>query len=101
MTTLPASSQNQLRQFIEQLERLEEEKQALAADIRDKLAEAKAQGFDTKIMKKVLLIRKRSKSEREEEGALLDVYMSALEGTPLGDWASTRSGGFDADVPCA
>ncbi|MDX2157978.1 MAG: DUF2312 domain-containing protein [Hyphomicrobiaceae bacterium] len=72
------STQNQLRQFIEQIERLEEEKKALAADIRDKFAEAKALGFDPKIMKKVLSLRKRSKSEREEEDAVLETYLHAL-----------------------
>jgi uncharacterized protein (UPF0335 family) len=76
--TLQQSAQNQLRQFIEQIERLEEEKKALTADIRDKFAEAKALGFDPKIMKKVLSLRKRSKSEREEEDALLETYLHAL-----------------------
>lgn len=78
MTTLQASSQNQLRQFIEQIERLEEEKKALSADIRDKFLEAKAQGFDPKIMKKVISLRKRSKSERQEEDAVLETYLHAL-----------------------
>ncbi|MBS0241931.1 MAG: DUF2312 domain-containing protein [Proteobacteria bacterium] len=78
MTTLQASSQQQLRQFIEQIERLEEEKKALATDIRDKFLEAKAIGFDPKIMKKVLSLRKRSKSERQEEDAVLETYLHAL-----------------------
>lgn len=78
MTTLQASSQNQLRQYIEQIERLEEEKKALSADIRDKYLEAKAEGFDPKIMKKVIALRKRSKSERTEEEALLETYLHAL-----------------------
>lgn len=78
MSTLQASSQNQLRQFIEQIERLEEEKKALAADIRDKFLEAKAVGFDPKIMKKVISLRKRSKSERQEEDAVLETYLHAL-----------------------
>jgi uncharacterized protein (UPF0335 family) len=78
MTTLQASSQNQLRQFIEQIERLEEEKKALTADIRDKFLEAKAVGFDPKIMKKVISLRKRSKSERQEEDAVLETYLHAL-----------------------
>jgi uncharacterized protein (UPF0335 family) len=76
--TLQQSAQNQLRQFIEQIERLEEEKKALAADIRDKFAEAKALGFDPKIMKKVLSLRKRSQSERQEEDAVLETYLHAL-----------------------
>ncbi|MGE0701652.1 MAG: DUF2312 domain-containing protein [Hyphomicrobiaceae bacterium] len=78
MTTLPTSSQDQLRQYIEQIERLEEEKKALSADIREKFLEAKAQGFDPKIMKKVLSLRKRSKTERLEEDAVLETYLHAL-----------------------
>ena len=78
MTTLQASSQNQLRQYIEQIERLEEEKKALAADIRDKFLEAKSEGFDPKIMKKVISLRKKPKSERAEEDAVLETYLHAL-----------------------
>lgn len=78
MTTLQASSQSQLRQFIEQIERLEEEKKALSADIRDKFLEAKAIGFDPKIMKKVISLRKRSSSERQEEDLVLETYLHAL-----------------------
>jgi uncharacterized protein (UPF0335 family) len=78
MTTMQASSQAQLRQFIEQIERLEEEKKALTADIRDKFLEAKGVGFDPKIMKKVISLRKRSKSERQEEDAVLETYLHAL-----------------------
>jgi uncharacterized protein (UPF0335 family) len=76
--TLQATSQAQLRQYIEQIERLEEEKKALAADIRDKFLEAKAEGFDPKIMKKVISLRRRSKSERQEEDAVLETYLHAL-----------------------
>lgn len=78
MTSLQASAQSQLRQFIEQLERLEEEKKALAADIRDKFAEAKAVGFDPKIMKQILRLRKQPKDDRDEEEAILATYMHAL-----------------------
>jgi uncharacterized protein (UPF0335 family) len=77
-TTLQASGQKQLRQLIEQVERLEEEKKALAGDIRDKYAEAKGLGFDVKIMRKVISLRKRSHTERQEEEALLAVYLHAL-----------------------
>lgn len=90
MTTLQDSAQKQLRQIVESLERLEEERKALAADARDKLAEAKAMGFDTKIIKKVLAIRKKSKTDREEEQAILDTYLHALgmlSDTPLGQWS--------------
>jgi uncharacterized protein (UPF0335 family) len=78
MTTLQASSQKQLRQLIEQVERLEEEKKALAGDIRDKYLEAKALGFDVKIMRKVVSLRKKSQADRQEEEALLSVYLHAL-----------------------
>lgn len=76
--TLQVAAQNQLRQFIEQIERLEEEKKALSADIRDKFAEAKAVGFDVKVMRQVLRLRKKSKTERQEEESVLDVYLHAL-----------------------
>lgn len=72
------STQQQLRQFIEQIERLEEEKKATAGDIRDKFAEAKACGFDPKIMKKIISLRKKSRTDREEEDAVLATYMHAL-----------------------
>ncbi len=78
MTTLQVSAQNQLRQYIEQIERLEEEKKALSGDIKDKYLEAKANGFDVKAMRKIVSLRKRSKSEREEEESILEVYMHAL-----------------------
>lgn len=84
--TLQASSQAQLRQYIERVERLDEEKKALAADISDVFAEAKANGFDPKIMKKVIALRKLSKDERDELEAVMSTYLHALEGTPMGDY---------------
>lgn len=78
MTTLADSAQKQLRQFIEQVERLEDEKKAIADDIRDKFAEAKAIGFDPKAMKQVLKLRKKNRDERREEEAVLDTYLAAL-----------------------
>lgn len=78
MTTLQASAQNQLRQFVEQIERLEEEKKALSADIRDKYLEAKAVGFDVKALRQIVRLRKKSKAERQEEEGILEVYMHAL-----------------------
>jgi len=78
MTTLQASTQNQLRQFIEQIERLEEEKKGIAEDIRDKFAEAKAIGFDVKALRQVLRLRKKTKTDRDEEQAVLDTYLHAL-----------------------
>lgn len=76
--TMQKSAQDQLRQFIEQIERLEEEKKATAGDIRDKYAEAKAIGFDPKIMKKIISMRKKSHTDRQEEEAVLATYLHAL-----------------------
>jgi len=78
MTALPQSAQSQLRQFIEQIERLEEEKKAIAEDIRDKFAEAKAVGFDVKAMREILKLRKKSSDDRQEEEAVLATYLHAL-----------------------
>ena len=78
MSTLQGAAQNQLRQFVEQIERLEEEKKALSDDIRDKFAEAKAVGFDVKALRQVLRLRKKSKTDRQEEEAILEVYLHAL-----------------------
>jgi uncharacterized protein (UPF0335 family) len=78
MTALQGAAQNQLRQYVEQLERLEEEKKAIADDIRDKFAEAKAVGFDVKVMRQILRLRKKSKDDRDEEDAILSTYMHAL-----------------------
>ncbi len=68
----------QLRALVERIERLEEEKTALAADIREVYAEAKGHGFDTKIMRQVVRIRKLDKADRQEQEAVLDLYLSAL-----------------------
>ena len=78
MTTLQASAQNQLRQMVESIERLEEEKKALAADIRDKYLEAKGLGFDVKALRQIIRLRKKSQTERQEEEGILEVYMHAL-----------------------
>lgn len=98
MTTLNASTQNQLRQLIEQIERLEAEKKGLGEDISDKFLEAKALGFDVKIMRQVLKLRKKSKTDRDEEQAVLAVYLSALgmlSETPLGRAAIEREFGME------
>jgi uncharacterized protein (UPF0335 family) len=78
MTTLQGAAQNQLRQFVEQIERLEEEKKGIADDIRDKFAEAKAVGFDVKALRQIVRLRKKSQTDREEEDAILETYMQAL-----------------------
>ena len=69
----------QLKSYIERIERLEEEKAALAADIREVYSEAKGNGFDVKIMRQIVKIRKMDKSDRMEQEELLDVYLRALE----------------------
>lgn len=81
--TLQASSQAQLRQYIEQIERLEQDKKDIADDIKSKYAEAKAVGFDPKTMKKVIATRKKSTADRTEEETLYEVYMAALGMLPL------------------
>ena len=67
-----------LRSFVERIERLEEEKKALTADIRDLYNEAKAQGFDSKVMRQVVRLRKMDRHDRMEQEALLDLYLDAL-----------------------
>ncbi len=67
-----------LKAFVERIERLEEEKQGIADDIKDVYAEAKANGFDTKILRKVVSIRKQDANERLEQEAVLDLYLQAL-----------------------
>ena len=68
----------QLRALIERIERLEEDKKAIAEDIKEVFAEAKATGFDTKIMRQVIRVRKQDQAERQEQEALLDLYLHAL-----------------------
>ena len=75
-------ARDQLRSFIERIERLEEEKKTIAEDIRDVFGEAKSQGFDTKIMRKVLALRKKDDQERMEEELILDQYLIALGTQP-------------------
>ena len=68
----------QLKSIVERIERLEEEKKTIAGDIKEVYAEAKANGFDTKILRKVIQIRKQDKDERMEQEAILDTYLQAL-----------------------
>jgi uncharacterized protein (UPF0335 family) len=68
----------QLKSLIERIERLEEEKRALGEDIKEVYAEAKGTGFDTKIMRQIIKIRKMDKDEHDEQESLLDLYMRAL-----------------------
>lgn len=68
----------ELKQFVERIERLEEEKKAIADDIRDVYAELKGRGFDTKAVRQIVKIRKQDHAERKEMEAILDLYMQAL-----------------------
>jgi len=77
---LTAAAQGRLKSFFERIERLEEDKAAIAADIKEVFAEAKGEGFDTKIIRKVLRLRKQDKAQRQEEEALIDLYLSAIGG---------------------
>lgn len=73
---------DQLRSIVERIERLEEEKQGIANDIKDVYAEAKANGFDTKVLRKVVSLRKVEAAERQEQEAILDLYLHALGMVP-------------------
>jgi uncharacterized protein (UPF0335 family) len=68
----------ELKQFIERVERLEEEKKTVSDDIRDVFAEMKGRGYDVKAVRQILKIRKQDQAERQEQEAILDVYMQAL-----------------------
>jgi uncharacterized protein (UPF0335 family) len=74
----PAVNAAHLRAFIERIEKLEEEKKALSDDIRDVYAEAKGNGFDAKVLRKIVSIRKQDRDKRREEEEILDLYLSAL-----------------------
>ena len=71
-------AKDQLKAIVERIERLEEEKKTIADDIRDVYAEAKGNGFDTKILRKVVRYRKQDRAKQQEEEALLDLYLSAI-----------------------
>lgn len=77
-TEIQGTTRDQLRAFVERIERLEEEKAALAADIREVYSEAKAMGYDVKTLRTVIRLRKQDESERQEQEAMLATYMAAL-----------------------
>lgn len=81
-TETPATTETvaaaELRQFIERVERLEEEKSALQDDIKEVMAEAKGRGYDTKAIRQIIRMRKKDPNERQEEEAILETYMNAL-----------------------
>lgn len=78
VTNVGGVAGEQLEQFVMRIERLEEEKQAIADDIKNVYAEAKGQGFDVKILRKVISLRKKEPQERNEEEEILQLYMAAL-----------------------
>lgn len=71
-------AKDQLRSIVERIERLEEEKKGISDDIKEVYAEAKGNGFDTKVLRKVIQLRKQDRNERAEQEAILDLYMQAL-----------------------
>lgn len=80
---LGSTAQGQLKSIIERVERLEVEKAEVAEQIKEVFAEAKSSGFDVKILRKVVKLRKVDRARRQEEDAILDLYMSALGELPL------------------
>jgi uncharacterized protein (UPF0335 family) len=77
---LNATAQTQLKTIIERIERLEEDKAAVMADLKEVFLEAKGNGFDVKILRKVIRLRKQDTAKRQEEEALIDLYLSAIGG---------------------
>lgn len=77
--TMGQATREKLKQFIARIERLEAEKAELAADIREVYAEVKSFGFDNKVLRKVISMRKMEAHERAEQEALLDLYMEAID----------------------
>ncbi len=88
MPTIAGVAGDQLRSYIERIERLEEEKATLAVDIREVFAEAKANGFDVKTMRQVLKLRKMDHAERDEQEHMLDLYKRVLGMLPELDEAA-------------
>ncbi|MCO6391375.1 DUF2312 domain-containing protein [Aliihoeflea aestuarii] len=78
VTTQDNVAAAELRQLIERIERLEEEKTALQDDIKEVMAEAKGRGYDTKAIRAIIRLRKKDPNERQEEEALIELYMTAL-----------------------
>lgn len=78
MDVMTETAREKLRQTVERIERLEEEKAEIANQIKEVYAEAKAFGYDTKVLRQVVRLRKQDRQEREEQESLLDVYLSAL-----------------------
>ncbi|WP_312813005.1 DUF2312 domain-containing protein [Brevundimonas sp.] len=75
---MTAAAQGRLRTIVERIERLEEDKKAVMEDMKEVFAEAKGEGYDVKVLRKVIRMRKQDKAKRQEEEAILDLYLSAL-----------------------
>ena len=80
LDTINATAQGKLKSLIERIERLEEDKAAVANDLKEVYAEAKGEGFDVKIVRKVVRLRKQDSAKRQEEEALIELYISAIGG---------------------
>jgi len=78
--TLNSTAQGKLKSLVERIERLEEDRATVANDLKEVYAEAKGEGFDTKIIRKVIRLRKQDSAKRQEEEALIDLYVSAIGG---------------------
>jgi uncharacterized protein (UPF0335 family) len=78
--TLGATAQGKLKSLVERIEQLEEDKAAVANDLKEVYAEAKGEGFDTKILRKVVRLRKSDAAKRSEEEALIELYITAIGG---------------------
>jgi hypothetical protein len=85
-----SNSDQELKALVTRIEKMEDEKSQIALDISEIYKEAKGNGFDVKILRKVVALRKKSADDRQNEAALLDLYMQRLgmlADTPLGQWA--------------
>lgn len=78
-----STANNQIRAYIERVERLEEEKVAISSDIKEIYAEAKGNGYDAAILRKIVALRKKDPNKRREEEAVMSLYLDALGETPL------------------
>jgi uncharacterized protein (UPF0335 family) len=91
-----SNSNAQLKSIVERIERLEDEKAAIGSDIKDVYAEAKGNGYDPKVLRTIVRIRKQDAEKRAEQEAVLETYMHALgmlSDTPLGQAALRKAGG--------
>jgi uncharacterized protein (UPF0335 family) len=83
-----STTNNQIRAYIERVERLEEEKVAISSDIKEIYSEAKGSGFDSSILRKIVALRKKDPNKRREEEAVMSLYLDALGMTPLEEYLS-------------